>query len=334
VTTFRPHRFQRPSAHREGALAAWLARRSFCGEAYDAGRLLAKKNATVSVVLPAREVAGTIERVVDELVPLRRLGLIDELTVVDAASADGTAERAAARGATVVQESELMPELGPAQGKGDAMWRGLAATNGDVVVYLDTDTENFHAGFLLGLLGPLFEDPEIKLVKGAFSRPFKVEGRSEPTGGGRVTELVARPLLNLYAPELGGFRQPLAGETSGRRELLEALSFPVGYGVEIAMLLDAHRLVGVDALAQVDLGERQNRHQPLRSLSAMAYVVLITGLRRALGPDALSEDVGALALPGPGPLEMREVVLAERPPLRELHDVRDWPAAAGLGATR
>ena len=273
-------------------------------------------------MLPAREVAATIGGVLDALAPLERAGLVDELLVVDAASSDGTARIAAARGARVADESVLLREFGPALGKGDAMWRGLSATSGDIVAFLDTDTEDFHAGFALGLLGPLIEDPGLAFVKGAFRRPLRVGDTVVPDGGGRVTELVARPLLNLHLPDLAGFLQPLAGEVAARRELLERLPFPVGYGVEIAMLIDAYREVGLERMAQVDLGTRQNRHQPLRDLSAMALAVLATAERRIHGrrrADAAAP--GPLLVPGEDGFEPRSVVLDERPPLAELLQV-------------
>ena len=327
TSTERPTQQPRINAlERELALGSWLERRSFSGDRWSVGDLLALKRETVTVVLPAREVAGTIASVVGGLAPLREAGLIDELVVVDAGSDDGTAVIAAAHGATVFQEDGLMAEFGPAQGKGDAMWRGLAATSGDIVAYLDTDTENFDERFLLGLLGPLFEHPEVQLVKGAFRRPFKVGERAEPDGGGRVTELVARPFLNLYVPELAGFVQPLAGEIAARRPLLEALSYPVGYGIEIAMMIDAVRLVGIEAMAQSDLGVRQNRHQSLRALSAMAYAVLAAASTRVHGRDLIEAlGAGVLALPDGGGVEIRTIALDERPPLRSLRE------AAGAG---
>ena len=306
---------------RELALAAWSSSNDYPADAWDLDDLLAVKRETVSVVLPAREVADTIETVIAALAPLERAGLLDELVVVEAASRDGTARTAAEAGATVLQESEILPSFGPARGKGDAMWRGLAATSGEIVVYIDTDTRDFDERFLLGLLGPLFARPEVQFVKGAFRRPFKVDGAAAvPDGGGRVTELVARPLLNLFVPELAGFAQPLAGETAARRELLESIPFPVGYGVEIAMIIDVASRVGVEAMAQVDLGTRQNRHQALRDLGAMAYAVLGTAARRLHGADAVdaARGAGALALPGRGAMELREVSLEERPPLRSL----------------
>jgi glucosyl-3-phosphoglycerate synthase len=219
----------------------------------------------------------------------------------------------------VAHESELMPHLGPALGKGDAMWRALAATGGDIVCYLDADTEGFAAGFALGMLGPLLVDPDVQLVKGAFRRPFRADGVLVPDGGGRVTELMARPLLSLVAPDLGGFEQPLAGETAARRPLLESLPFPVGYGVETAILIDALAACGLDGLAQVDLGRRLNRHQPLRELSAMALAVLCAGLRRGLAPEALAAMAPGrmlLAAADGGEPELRDVPIAERPPMR------------------
>ncbi|HST41376.1 MAG TPA: glucosyl-3-phosphoglycerate synthase, partial [Conexibacter sp.] len=231
--------------------------------------------------------------------------------------ADGTAEVARAGGARVVQESEVLSEHGPARGKGDALWRSLAVTSGEIVVFLDSDTEGFDDRFLRGLLGPLLAESEVAFVKGAFRRPFKLGETTVPDGGGRVTELVARPLLNLHVPELAGFVQPLAGEFAGRRTLLEQLSFPVGYGVEIATLIDSYRLVGLDALAQVDLGERQNRHQSLRALSAMAYAVMVAAERRIPGREAFAEP-GPLLLPFGGELTAKEIAMDERPALVRL----------------
>jgi glucosyl-3-phosphoglycerate synthase len=311
----------------------WLARRSYRAEQFPVERLVelhagpagaggaAGDAASVTVVLPAREVAATIGPILAALEPLRAAGVIDELVVIDAASADGTADLARAGGARVVQESEVLAEHGPARGKGDALWRSLAVTSGEIVVFLDSDTEGFDDRFLRGLLGPLLAEPAVAFVKGAFRRPFKLGETTVPDGGGRVTELVARPLLNLHVPELAGFVQPLAGEFAGRRTLLERLPFPVGYGVEIATLIDSYRLVGLDALAQVDLGERQNRHQSLRALSAMAYAVMVAAERRiagrggAPGGGATAPEPGPLLLPFGGELEAREIAMDERPPL-------------------
>jgi glucosyl-3-phosphoglycerate synthase len=189
------------------------------------------------------------------------------------------------------------------------------------VAFADTDTEEFGRHFLTGLLGPLICDPAVQLVKGFFRRPFRTESTLMPHGGGRVTELMARPLLNLHAPELAVFDQPLAGETAARRALLEQLPFSAGYGVEIAMLIDAWRLAGLDGLAQVDLGVRQNRHQPLRELSAMAYAILVAAQTRFLGSDfADAHACGSISLPaldGAEAMESRRVTVEERPPLAQ-----------------
>jgi glucosyl-3-phosphoglycerate synthase len=303
---------------RDAPLADWLARRTYDAGAFPLARLLAAKRASVSVVLPAREVAETIGPILAQLVPLRDAGLLDELLVIDAASADGTAAIAERAGATVVQESEILAEHGPARGKGDALWRAVHATRGEVVAFVDADSEGFDARFVLGLLGPLLTDDSVAFVKGAYRRPLTVGAEIVPEGGGRVTELLARPLLNLHVPELAGIVQPLAGELAARRSLLEALPFPVGYGVEIALLIDALRHVGLDALAQVDLGTRRNAHQPLHALSAMAYAVLVAAERRIHG----DVPVGATALlarpTADGALALAQVAVEERPPLRAL----------------
>ena len=217
---------------------SWLAERSYRADDFTLDQLRAIKDRSVSVILPTREVAATLPRVLDALEPLREL--IDELLVVDADSSDGTAAVARRRGVRVESESALQSQYGAALGKGDAMWRGLSATTGELVCFLDTDTEDFDTRFALGLLGPLLTDPELAFVKGHFRRPMRIGDATHPEGGGRVTELLARPYLNLHFPELAGFRQPLAGELGATRELLERLAFPVGYGVEIANLIDAH----------------------------------------------------------------------------------------------
>ncbi|HEX5852565.1 MAG TPA: glucosyl-3-phosphoglycerate synthase [Solirubrobacteraceae bacterium] len=302
--------------------ADWRARRTYQANEFPLERLLAAKQHTVALLLPAREVAQTIAPIAETAARLKDAGLLDEVLVIDASSQDDTATIARRTGLRVAQESELLSEYGPAQGKGDAMWRGLAATNSEIVAFADTDTEDFHEGFLLGLIGPLLCDPDIHLVKGAFRRPFRNGNTILAEGGGRVTELMARPLLNLHAPELTVFEQPLAGETAGRRQLLEQIPFSAGYGVEIAMLIDCWRTCGLDGLAQVHLGERQNRHQPLRDLSAMAYAVLVAAQTRFLGAAfADTHACSSIILPpapsNPELMENRPVTVEERPPLSE-----------------
>ncbi len=259
---------------------------------------------SVSVCLPARECAATVATIVERLSELRELGVVDEIVVVDAASADGTAERARAAGATVHQEAELLPQFGPVLGKGDAMWRALSVLRGDCVCYLDADSEGFSGHFCTGLLGPLLCEPGVQFVKGFYRRPFEQDGVTLPEGGGRVNHLMARPALALFYPHLSAVRQPLAGEIAARRELLERVPFATGYGVEIAMLIDIWEEIGGDGVAQVDLELHRNRHQPLRALTPMAHTVLATIARRL-------QREGRLA----GPLTQAP---PERPPLAEV----------------
>lgn len=278
-------------------------------------RLKRARGESVSAVLPAREVADTVGDIVEKL---RSLGdLVDQIVVVDAASRDGTAAVAAAHGAEVHQESELMPEFGQALGKGDAMWRALAVVEGDIVVYLDADTRRFPRHFAIGMLGPLLAYDDVAFVKGFFRRPFTTdEGEERPLDGGRVTELCARPLLSAFYPELAGFVQPLAGEVAARRALLERVPFATGYAIETSMLLHVRDLVGVDAMVQVDLEERRNRHQPLPDLAPMAYAVLRVILERLRREGRLLDDHAPPLQTADGRLIQVEVV--ERPPFISL----------------
>lgn len=304
------------------ARSDWRARRSYKANQFPLRRLLEAKSSSIALVLPTREVAATIGVIAAHAARLRSSGLLDEVLVIDACSRDESARIASEAGLMVVQEDELSRELGPAHGKGDAMWRATRVLESEIVAFVDTDSEQFGEHFLTGLLGPLICDPAVKLVKGFFQRPFRTQETLVPHGGGRVTELMARPLLNLHAPELAVFDQPLAGETAARRELLERIPFSAGYGVEIAMLIDAWRLSGLGSLAQVDLGVRQNRHQSLRELSAMAYAVLIAAQTRFLGSDfADAHACGSISLPAiddSREMESRRVTVEERPPLAEI----------------
>jgi glucosyl-3-phosphoglycerate synthase len=254
------------------------------------------RTAGATVVIPAREEAATIGPIVETCATLA-----EQVVVVDAASTDDTAKLAARAGAEVYQEAELMPRFGPGLGKGDAMWRALSVVRGEIVVYVDADTVGFREHFVRGLLGPLLADPGVQFVKGFYRRPFKVGATQLEEGGGRVTELLARPLLRAFYPELAAVQQPLAGEVAARRELLERLPFGTGYTVEIAMLIDAWRAVGRDAIAQVDLDVRQNRHQPLSRLAPMADDVLAAVLARLVREGRLQE---------------RPAAVVERPPIK------------------
>jgi glucosyl-3-phosphoglycerate synthase len=282
----------------------WAQARSFHHSPYSAQRIAHERRHTVSVCLPARQCADTVGEIVTALVALRNVGAIDEIAVIDAASSDGTADVAERAGATVWQEAQLLPAYGPVLGKGDAMWRALSVLDGELVCFLDADTQRFSAHFATGLLGPLVCEPGVSFVKGFYRRPFGEGGE----GGGRVNHLAARPALALFYPELAGVRQPLAGEVAARRELLEGLSFATGYGVEIAMLIDVWRELGLDGIAQVDLDEHRNRHQPLSALAPMALTVLATIARRLSQEGRLVDARGVAA----ADLELAPV---ERPPL-------------------
>lgn len=253
---------------------------SFLAADLDVDALVAAKDGRrTALCLPARDEAATIGQivaaVVAELVVARPL--VDEVVVVDDHSTDDTATVAAAAGATVVSVEDVLPEAGPGSGKGEALWKSLAATTADVVAWCDADITDFDTGFVVGLMGPLLVDPAIGFVKGCYDRPA-----SEATGeGGRVTELLARPLIALALPELAHFEQPLSGEYAGRRDVLERLPFAQGYGVDLGLLVDALRVLGHEGVAQVDLGVRRHRNRPLGELSATALAVLHTGLDRA-----------------------------------------------------
>ncbi len=289
---------------------------SFHHSQYPVEYLLERKREPVTVVLPTREVADTIGPIVSQLQGLR--GLVDQILVVDAASQDRTAEIARSLGAEVHQESELLPEFGQAQGKGDAMWRALAVARGELIVYLDSDTRAFSGHFATGMLGPLICNADIQFVKGFFKRPFNGgEGEPRPVDGGRVTELTARPLLSAFYPELAGFVQPLAGEVAARRRFFDRLPFAIGYAIETSMLLHARDLLGgISGMAQVDLDVRQNRHQPLPKLGPMAYAVLRVILERLRAEGRLLDDHAPPLQTADG--QLIQVELVERPPYASL----------------
>ncbi|HEV2786721.1 MAG TPA: glucosyl-3-phosphoglycerate synthase [Solirubrobacteraceae bacterium] len=286
--------------------------RTFHHAEFPADRLRAERDETISVCVPAREEAATIAVVVAPLIALLECGVVDQVLVLDDDSLDATGAIAARLGAEVVRPASLLPQFGPVMGKGDAMWRALSVLRGELVCFVDADSEDFGAHFACGLLGPLVCEPGVQFVKGFYRRPFK-NGHDdvEPTGGGRVTELTARPLLAAFYPELAAVHQPLAGEIAARRELLERMAFCTGYAVEMGLLLDVYADAGIDALAQVDLRTRQNRHQPLEDLRPMADAVLGAVTSRLQREGRL---LSATARPGEA--------LHERPPLAELRALR------------
>jgi glucosyl-3-phosphoglycerate synthase len=247
--------------------------------------LLAKRRGghRISVVLPARDEEATVGVLVRDLVDrwVDRVPLVDELVVVDSNSRDRTVEVAREAGAQVVAAADVLPGHGDRPGKGEALWKSLAATTGDLVVFMDSDLLGDVGHYVPGLLTPLLTDPRVGYVKGCYTRPLSVDGEHRPTGGGRVTELTARPLLNALWPELAGFVQPLGGEYAGRRSALEQVPFVSGYGVEVGLLVDLLQVCGLPGLAQVDLGTRQHSHQTDEALGTMAGQIVSTVLARA-----------------------------------------------------
>jgi glucosyl-3-phosphoglycerate synthase len=279
----------------------------------------------ISVVIPARneeptvgDVAGILKRTL-----LDDVGLVDEVVVVDADSVDRTGDVARAVGATVVRQSDVLPEAGTAPGKGEALWKGLAATSGDLVVFVDADIIDIGPRFVVGLVGPLLTDPAIAFSKATYDRPLRVGDDLYPSGGGRVTELLARPLIAAFWPELAWLAQPLSGEYAGRRDLLESLPFVRGYGIELAMLVDILERRGAEVIAQVDLGQRVHDHQSLAALGRMATEILHVAMDRLArqGRLVLTDPLAAelfqpLRRPdGALVLEQWRVAPSERPPL-------------------
>jgi glucosyl-3-phosphoglycerate synthase len=271
----------------------WFDRNTHHWDDWSLDRLLeAKAGRVVSLVVPARNEAATVgdvvSRVRDALVDT--VALLDEIVVIDSDSTDETYGVATDAGAVVHRAAEIRPDLGTVPGKGEAMWKSQFVTKGEVVVFMDADLLDWDTHFVPGLLGPLLTRPEVLLVKGFYERPMGSGEGAVPFEGGRVTELVARPLIRLLFPELAGLHQPLAGEWAVRRSLFETLSVPTGYAVELAALVDTVRAHGLDALAQVDLGTRAHRHQSLRDLSGMATQILAAALARAGVPTAGEVD--------------------------------------------
>ena len=269
--------------------AEWFTERTFevpTGSLEDL--LTIKGDQTVTVILPALNEAATVAAIIhvirDELMR-PEFRLVDDLVVLDSGCSDETSSIADAAGARVLTRDSAFPAVPVLPGKGEAMWRALAATEGDLVVFIDADLRSFTADYVIGLIAPLLTNPEIALVKAVYERPLVDDATTMPAGGGRVTELVARPLINAHWPLLAGVAQPLAGEYAARRSLLEQLPFPVGYGVEFALLVDTAHLLGVDAIALVDLGIRLHRHHDEQRLGRMAAEIWQTALRR-LDPDA------------------------------------------------
>ena len=316
----------------------WLQRRTYTADAFDAAQLQQAKRqqgCTVSVVMPAlneeRTVGSIVESIRADLV--EGSGLVDELLVVDSGSTDRTADAARDAGARVVRADAVLPELGVVAGKGEALWKSLYATSGDLVVFVDSDLLTFTPQYVVGLLGPLLTDPTVGYVKALYDRPLNTVDGMVPTGGGRVTELVARPLLGALWPHLAGFVQPLSGEYAGRRELLERVPFLSGYGVEFGLLVDLADLAGIDALAQVDLGTRHHSHQSDAALGRMAGQILQTAMARCPGIAVPSDSLVQYVRTPTGIEAVNwHVGVQERPPMRTVPGYADRPqVSTGTG---
>ncbi|WP_410577929.1 glucosyl-3-phosphoglycerate synthase [Amycolatopsis sp. lyj-108] len=299
---------------------SWFERRTWQNPDWTLDDIVAAKgDRTVSVVLPALDEEDTVAEVVGTVRPL--LGtVVDELVVMDSGSTDATAELAERAGARVVHREDVLPELPAVPGKGEVLWRSLAATTGDVVVFLDSDLVDPDPAFVPTLLGPLLCEDGVHLVKGFYRRPLRLES----SGGGRVTELLARPVLSALRPSLSGLIQPLGGEYAATREFLESVPFAAGYGVEIGLILDAEARYGLEGLAQVNLGVRKHRNRSLLQLGVMARQILGTALARcgikSDDPAQLTQfaQLGDEWLP-----EVAEVSVSDRPPMRDVRGLTE-----------
>ncbi len=309
----------------------WFAENTFhANEFSDLDNLIAlkrKQNSVISLALPALNEEETVGNVIQTIKKslMDVAPLVDEIVLIDSNSTDRTREIARDLGIPVHIHQELLPEYGPRHGKGEALWKSLLVTRGDIVLWIDTDIVNIQPHFVYGLIGPLLHRPEIQLVKGFYQRPLRVGDKLQAGGGGRVTELTARPLLNLFYPELSGLVQPLAGEYGGRRHALERLPFSSGYGVEIGLLIDMLEFFGVKSIAQVDLEERVHHNQSLEALSKMSFTIMQTvfhKLERRFGHGFADEENRTMKLiryePGRFFLDIEEINALERPPMLEI----------------
>lgn len=311
--------------------ATWFESHTFHVEQFDPAALLAAKRDTrVSILIPARDEAATVGAIVTTLRTelMERVPLIDEIIVIDSHSTDETAAIAREAGAQVFHVDEVLPHLGSRRGKGEAMWKALAVMSGDIGIYLDADVQDFSADFVIGLLGPLLLDDGLVFVKAFYDRPW-ASGPTRSSGGGRVTELVARPLILDRVPALSGFVQPLAGECAFRADALKAIPYVSDYGVDIGLMIDVLREHGLGAMAQVDLGQRLHRHQDLAALSAMAqHVQAAFDLRAGAEPRDSVESTAVVFKRGGATMRRSErtITTVARPPIRDVLSAPPNPA--------
>ncbi len=273
----------------------WLKNNTFHHSSFsdlsDLVREKEKQNLKISLCIPTLNEERTIGKEIilfhSEL--MVRYPLIDEIAIIDSGSSDNTLNVAQSFGADTYLASDILPGLPPKKGKGENLWKAIYQLEGDIIIYVDADIKNIHPRFAYGLVAPLIYRKEIKYVKAFYDRPLAFSEGIRPSGGGRVTEILIRPLFSLFFPELSAIIQPLSGEYAVRREVLEKLSFPIGYGVETAHILDVYREYGLDAFAQTDLDQRVHRNQETRSLGKMAFGILQTFFRRLKEFNIISE---------------------------------------------
>ena len=287
---------------------------------------------TISLALPALDEEETVGKVIRTMKKelMEKIPLLDEIVLIDSNSADRTREVAKEEGIPVYIHQHLLERLKPREGKGEALWKSLLVTRGDIIVWIDTDIVNIHPRFVYGILGPMLINPQVQFVKGFYRRPLKVGRKIQAGGGGRVTELTARPLLNLFYPELSGVVQPLSGEYAGRREALERAIFFSGYGVETGLLIDIYERYGLNAIAQVDLLERIHHNQHLEALSKMSFAIIQTVMRKLesrLGSAVLEDVNRSMKLirhnANGYSLDVEEIAERERPPMIEIKEYRE-----------
>ena len=242
-----------------------------------------KQNLKVSLCIPTLNEEKTIgkEILIFKSELMTRYPMLDEIAVIDSGSTDRTCEMAAEYGADVYLSADILPEMGEKKGKGENLWKAIYQLDGDIIIYIDADIKNIRPRFVYGLLAPLVYRPEIKYVKAFYDRPLAFSQGIRPSGGGRVTEILVRPLFSLFFPELAALIQPLSGEYAVRREVLEQLPFPIGYGVETSHIMDVYKKWGLSAFGQTDLDRRVHRNQATRDLGKMAFGILQTFFSRA-----------------------------------------------------
>jgi glucosyl-3-phosphoglycerate synthase len=292
-----------------------------------------KKNLTISLCLPTLNEEKTIakEIIIMKAELMTRYPLLDEIVVIDSGSTDKTREIARNYGADVYKASDILPDLEEYKGKGENLWKALYITKGDIIVYLDADIKNIHHRFAYGLIGPLLITDHVKYSKAFYDRPIAIgKNKVRPTGGGRVTELIIRPLFSLYFPELTQVLQPLSGEYAGYREVFEKIPFPIGYGVETSMILDIYKKWGLDVIAQIDLEKRVHRNRDTRALGRMAFGIIKTFLDRIeklgmidIKKDTLNEMIQFNLVENRYMPDTYTIQGLERPPIIEIPEYRE-----------